>query len=648
MRHRYLAISVALVALVLALYYRTIHFDFVSWDDSDYILQNPHVREGIGAETLKWAFVSTRAANWHPLTWMSHMLDWRLYGLRAGGHHATNVILHAVNTLLLLAGLRRLTGRFYESAFVAALFAIHPLHVESVAWVSERKDVLSSLFGFAALAAYARYAESPGWRRYLTVLVLYAGSLLCKPMWVTLPFLLLLLDWWPLGRVDLAEPGKSRRLLGRLVLEKVPLLALAAASSLVTFWVQRISGAMATTIQVPPRMRLQDALVSYVDYLRQTFWPTNLSYFYPLPVRVPPLTFGLPSLAILVAITVAVLRARQRHPYLVVGWLWFLGTLVPVIGLVQVGSQIRADRYTYMPLIGIFIMVTWGALAFVSRKPARRSKKAPAQSSSFGALGVVAVLAVAALVPVTWAQVGYWRDTTTLFERAIRVTRDNDLAETNYGWAMMNEGRLDEALVHFKEALRIRPTGLNARFDIGQVLMRKGQVEEALGHYRAVLESKPNYADAHSELGAGLARLARLDEAIEECRKALEINPRHAGAYNNLGVALAMRGDTAGAMENYRKAIELNQDYSEARNNLGALLARTGRFDEAVAELRMALRIQPGYVSACNNLVRALYLDRKYPEAWREVKRCEEKGVDLEPRFVADLTARMARPEGDR
>jgi Flp pilus assembly protein TadD len=420
-------------------------------------------------------------------------------------------------------------------------------------------------------------------------------------------------------------------------------MALSGISSAVTFWAQKKGGAVASMVSVPLEARIENALVSYVAYLRQTFWPAGLACFYPLPGQAQSRGSALLCLLILASISALVLRVRRRRPYLAVGWLWYLGTLVPVIGLVQVGSQVRADRYTYIPLVGIFVMVAWGIRALWVREPGRGSRRMP-QAVPPPGLWLSASAAILTLASLAAAQVGYWRNTRALFEHATAVTRDNELAQTNFGWVLMNEGKLDEALAHFQEALRIRPNAFNARFDVGAVLLRKGRVQEAIAQYREALRLKPDYSDAYSELGAALARLRRLDEAVAECRKALEIDPQHSGAHNNLAVALALRGDVEGAMRNYREAIRINPDYAEARSNLGALLARAGRLDDAVAELRSALRIQPAYRSACNNLIRAVYLKGDYTAAWQEVERCRMQGVELEPAFLDDLAHKMPAP----
>jgi tetratricopeptide (TPR) repeat protein len=624
-----LGVCLALLALTAVVYARTTRFDFVNFDDADYLTGNRHVQEGLTRASLAWAFTSTRSANWHPLTWLSHMLDWRLYGARAGGHHATSVALHLANTLLLLVALSRLTGLFWPSAFVAALFAVHPLHVESVAWISERKDVLSTAFGLLALSAYARYAQSLLWRHYLAVLLGYALSLMSKPMWVTFTFLLLLLDCWPLGRLPYLTGCKTGARAWPVIREKIPFLALSLVSCAVTYWAQRKGGAITPVTALPIESRIENALTSYAAYLEKLLWPSGLACFYPFPREAPGAARVFAMLAVVAAVTFLSLRARRRHPYLAVGWFWYLGMLVPVIGLVQVGSQAMADRYTYIPSAGIFLMIAWGVSSL-------RAPSAP--------LWLPASAVTLALAALGWVQVGYWRDSETLFRRALAVTSENSFAHNNLGVALMNEGKLDEALAHYQESVRIDGDRFNPRFNLGRALARKGRLDEAVAEYSQAIRLKPDYADAYSELCAALARLLRGDEAVAACRKALEIDPEHAAAYNNLAVALVFGGDLDGARQAYGEAIRLNPDYYEARSNLGALLARQGSLDEAIVQFREALGVQPSYRSASNNLIRALYLKGEYAAAWREVERSKALGVDLEQSFIAELAGKMPAP----
>ena len=466
-----LILGIAITLLTLALYWRVQGHGFLHYDDYQYVVDNPHVRHGLTRQGVLWALTSGYASNWHPLTWLSHMLDCELYGLNPQGHHLNNLLLHIANALLLFRLLLRMTGALWRSAFVAALFALHPLHVESVAWVAERKDVLSTLFWMLTLGAYLRYRERPTGTRYLATLFLFALGLAAKPMLVTLPFVLLLLDCWPLGRMP------SPRSLLPLVREKAPFFVLAALSSVITFWVQSHWGAV--VLSIPLKERLANALVSYVGYGAKMLWPVNLACFYPHPLDGLPLWQAAGALLLLAGVTVAVVRAGRRLPYLAVGWLWYLGTLVPVIGLVQVGAQAMADRYTYVPLIGLFVMLSWGAGSLAAKGPLPKI-----------ATAALSAALLAALLPLTWSQISHWKDSETLFAHALEVTDRNLLAHNNLGNALARQGRLEEAEFHLVEALRLRPDYAAAQNNLGILRLRQGRFEEAAGHF-ANLDDRP-------------------------------------------------------------------------------------------------------------------------------------------------------------
>jgi Tfp pilus assembly protein PilF len=573
------------------------HHGFVSFDDGDYVSENPIVARGLTWHGVWWAFTTGYASNWHPLTWLSHMLDVQLYGLDPGPHHLTNEFFHIVNTLLLFGLLQRMTGALGRSAFVAGLFAVHPLHVESVAWVAERKDVLSTLFGILTLWAYVAYARRPGVRRYLAVLLLFALGLMAKPMLVTLPFVMLLLDFWPLGRLTQGPNPASRSIpigarwpIGTLVREKLPLLALAALSSIVTFVVQRRGGAVMGLDVIPIRLRVANALVSYVAYLAKMLWPARLAVFYPYFGSLPGWWVAGAILG-LVAVSAAVLWVGVRRPYLPVGWFWYLGTLVPVIGLVQVGSQTMADRYTYVPLIGLFIMVAWGVPDLLIRWP-------PARIALPAAAGVVILgCAIAAQ-----AQVQYWESSTALWTHALEVTAGNDVAYNNLGNVFAKQGKLDDAIAEYSEALRIKPGYAFAHNNLGRVLANQGKVSEAVEHYSKALRIEPDYADAHNNLGIVLADEGKLDEAIAHYSRALRTKPDFADAHNNLGIALAKLGRADEAIREFQEAVRIKPDYPEAHNNLGIVLASKGRVREAIAQYSEALRIKPDYQQARRSL----------------------------------------------
>ena len=487
-----LLVCLGLITTTLLAYWEVSTFTFVRYDDPVYVLQNPIVRAGLSLESIAGSFVSTQASNWHPLTWLSHMLDVQLWGLHPAGHHLTSLMLHVANALLLFIILNRTTGHLWASGLVAALFALHPLHVESVAWVAERKDVLSTFFGFLALHAYARYVENPVFRRYATVFILFVFGLMAKPMLVTLPFVMLLLDYWPLKRLDSQSVTK-------LLQEKVPLFVAAGLSSIVTFVVQQQGGAMHTLETYPLSIRLANALVAYGSYIGKAIWPTGLAVLYPHPGM--PSLWQLGGIAILLAcISWLVRQARHGCPYLLVGWLWYLGSLVPVIGLIQVGEQSMADRYTYVPAIGLFIMAAWGIADLTARLPHRRVL-----------LILSALVVLPTLIAATRLQAGHWRDSIALFERALAVTTDNYVAHNNLGNALAARGRLAEAILQYQAAIRINPAKAQSFNNLGATLMLQGKNEKARVYFHKALEIQPNYPDA-------LKNLQRIQSAVNRAR----------------------------------------------------------------------------------------------------------------------------------
>jgi protein O-mannosyl-transferase len=521
-----ISVLVALSALTLWAYWGVQQNDFVALDDYDYVVQNRNVREGFSLEGILWAFTRVHSNNWHPLTWLSHMLDAEVYRLNPAGHHWSNVLLHMVNTLLLFLAFERMTGAAWKSAFVAALFSLHPLHVESVAWISERKDVLSGLFFFATLLTYVRYVETGGTRRFALALFLFALGLLCKPMLVTLPFLLLLLDYWPLGRIHVLTRGNRTEgsALLHLCKEKIPFFLLSGGSSVITYWVQQGSGAVVSA--VPLEIRLTNAVVSYVRYVFKMFWPLDLACFYPHPVHSLKTWQVAGSVLFLIAVTFPCIRYARRHPYLPVGWLWFLGSLVPVIGLVQVGEQAMADRYTYLPLTGLFLMVAWGIPAALARWKLPR----------WLFPGSWAIL-LPVLLFLTQAQVKTWSGTVTLQEHDIRVTRDNFMAHFHLAGELAQQGRLEEAHQHFSEALRIRPNFQLGLHHMGNLLMRMGRPDEAMGFFTRALQIDSRDHKTHTNMGFLLLQQGRVQEAMEHFSEALRINPEDRIARHNLEVA---------------------------------------------------------------------------------------------------------------
>ena len=603
-------ICLALLLTSFAVYAPVRHFDFVNFDDPEFVRDNPHVRNGLTPEGLTWAFTSGDSANWFPVTRLSHLLDAQLFGMRAGPHHISSVLFHGLAALLLFAFLRRATGVRWPSAFVAFLFAVHPLHVESVAWVAERKDLLCTLFWFLALLAYVRYTERPGAGRYLLVLLPFALGLMAKPMIVTLPFVLLLLDVWPLRR----PPG---------IWEKIPFFALSAAGAIVTYVVQQHSGAVGVLAAFPFGQRVENAVVSYVVYIAKMLWPTRLAAFYPYPSDIPLWQAGLAAAA-LAGISILVLRSFRAYPYLAVGWLWYLGTLAPVIGLVQVGAQARADRYMYVPMVGLSIMLAWGVADLVRRRPRARP-----------AAAVLAAAACLCCAVLAAAQVQHWRNSESLFEHALAVTGGNYVAHNNLGTALEEiPGRLPEAIAHYQSALRINPNSAEAHNNLGNAWAQlPGRLPEAIAQYEAALRIRPTYAAAHLNLGTVLMRTpGRLPDAIAEYHAAVRLGPNNAEAHNDLGRALAqLPGRLPEAIAEYRAALGADPNYAEAHNNLGNALAQfPGCLPEAIGEYQAALRAKPDYAEAHYNLAVSLGEAGRTPEAIGEYEAALRAKPDYE------------------
>jgi Flp pilus assembly protein TadD len=591
------AVAAALFLITLALYAPVRHHAFLNYDDNEYVTDQPVVRAGLTRSGLAWALTSAHQATWHPLTTLTHMLDVELFGLDAGAHLLVNVVLHALATVVLFLVLHALTGDRWPSAWVAAAFAWHPLHVESVAWVSERKDVLSGLFWMLTLAAYGAYARRPTLGRWLGVAAVFALGLLAKPMLVTLPFVLLLFDYWPLRRFHVGDHAWVG-----LVREKIPLFALAAVASVVTVVAQRNAGALNTLASAPFSYRVGNALVSYATYVRKTVWPNDLMVFYP-PAPTLSAWTALAAGALLVVVSALALACARRAPYLPVGWLWYLGTLVPVIGLVRQGDQAMADRFTYLPSIGLFVMVAWGARALVARPAAVR------------VLAVASVLVLAACGAATSRQLAYWRSSRTLFAHALAVDPDNYLAHSNLGVALAADGRHDEAMAHYERAVALQPTYAKARLNLGGALARSGRVDAAEAEYREALRLDPDSALAAYDLGLLLAESGRLDEAIALYRRALALDPRYAKAWNNLGWALAAEGQLADAVTAYERALAVDPALTAAHNDLAVALEGLGRNDEALAHYAAAVRLAPDEPRAHANYAAVLASRGRYDEA---------------------------------
>jgi tetratricopeptide (TPR) repeat protein len=637
--HRRLLICILLAAVTFAVYLPVRNHEFVHYDDDVYVTNNTEVKPGLSWQGIKWAFTTGYASNWHPLTWLSLMLDCKLFGVKSGPMHVVNVLFHAANTILLFLVLARMTKGVWQSVFIAGLFALHPLHVESVAWAAERKDVLSTLFWLLTMLAYARYAERPSAGKYIVVLVLFTMGLMAKPMLVTLPFVLLLLDYWPLGR--LFNPKFPT---ARLLLEKIPLIVLTAASSVVTFIVQQKSGAMSDIYHLRFNERIINAIISYLAYIGKMIWPAQLAVLYPHPVNTIPVSRAVIYGAILVLITIFFVCYCRRYKYLIVGWLWYLGTLVPVIGIVQVGSQAMADRYTYVPLIGIFIIIAFGVTELLKEKP-------------FGkiALGVLAGIILSACVVVTSHQLKYWKDSLSLFEHTLNVIEGSYVMQNNYANILKDLGRPKEAAAHLSEALKLLPNSPGIHINYGNALREMGRLDEAIEHYKIAIELNPDFGLAHYDLGLALAakndyegaieqyrlyagtavnvadirqglgehlaKEGKAEDAVSQFQKALIVKPDSAEVLSNFGYALAQSGKPQEAIEYYNKALTIDSNGVIIHGRLALALASAGRIDEAIEQCRIVLVARPNDFEMHTNLGILLQKQGKLDEAIESFKK---------------------------
>ncbi len=570
-------LGLLLVIVAGGVYWQVHAFELLNNDDIKYISLNPRVPQGITWDNVKWAFTTGYFSNWHPLTWITFMADVELYGMYPGGFHSTNLQFHLMATLLLFLALSKMTGQVWPSAMTAFLFALHPLHVESVAWVSERKDVLSGSFMMLALLAYAWYVERPGLFRYLLVLLAYALGLMSKPMLVTLPFVLLLLDYWPIERL---RPASALR----CVLEKIPLIAVSAASSAVTYLVQRHGGAMEKFDHLAFPYRAANAALAYISYLVKTFWPSSLAPFYPHPGMEVSWSRAAVAAIALLAMTALSVAWRRKHPYVLVGWLWFLGMLVPVIGLVQVGAQGMADRYTYLPLVGVFIAVSWLTHTWTDRKPGRVRV----------VLAATAVLVVTLCV-LTSLQIGRWHDGVTLYRHAVAITPNNPVAHNLYGNALALRGRTREAVPHFEAALRLDPDYPNAHFGLGIAKQQMGDLDGAVMHYKETVRLEPDQLRAQYKLGEVLFLQRNYEESEKAFQAVIDQEPRYMEAHNGLGMTLAARGRYREAMGKYVDALNIRNDYVDALLNLAVALVNTGQAERALQPLHEALQAAPDH-----------------------------------------------------
>ena len=610
-----------LLLATLALYGRTVGFDYVNYDDDQYVYENEHVLNGLSPGGIRWAFVTGEASNWHPLTWLSLMTDVTLFGPGPAGHHATNTLLHAANAALLFAALFRMTGHRWPSALCAALFAWHPLRVESVAWISERKDVLSGLFWMLTLLAWEAYARRPTAGRYAATALALVLGLLSKPMLVTLPCVLLLLDYWPLRRIQSINWRSVRTLL----LEKLPLLAIVASASVVTFLVQRAGKSVSTTTTVPMADRLANAVVSYVEYIRQTLWPAGLAAFYPHPRALTDGQFFAPAVAAgamaLAAGCVAAVLLVRRAPWCFVGWFWFLGTLVPVIGLVQVGEQSRADRYTYLTVIGLTIALAWSLARAIEIRP--------------GIARPAAALAGAALLVLlvrSHQQIGVWRDAESLWRHGVAVVPNSFVGHNNLGEALDKKGRYDEAIEQFRKTLQINPNDGMGANNLGVMMIRKGQTRQAKELLKQGIRRSPWYLPAYVHLGNIYAREGRPEDAILMYRQAIERDPTFVNGYHNLAITLAEQGKLAEALPLWERARAVKPDDPDVNHHYGVALLMSGQIGQGIDLLRQALRTQP---DRADTLTRLAWVLATHPS---ESVRRPQEAVELARRAV-ELTA---------
>ena len=618
-----------LIVCVIITYHQMINFNFVGYDDEIYITENKHMKEGVTLKGAAWALTTFHGSNWHPITWISHMLDCELYCLNPSGHHLTNLQLHILNTLLLFLLLKNMTGAVWKSAFVASLFGLHPLHVESVAWVAERKDLLSAFFGFLTMGMYYRYTLKLSFNNYLWILFFFILGLMSKPMLVTLPFVFLLLDIWPLKRFKYnylmskkkqkihfpldgeslnkslplggggAEPGPylirgwggvlSDNL--KLFWEKIPFFIFTCLSCIITFIAQNSTGAVRPLAEIPLVIRIGNSFVSYVKYIIKTLWPDSLAVFYPHPGNNLPILEVGSSMALIAIITWLSIRALKQYPFIAVGWFWFIGMLVPVIGIVQVGQQAMADRYTYLPAIGIFIIAAWGVPELCRKINHYKA-----------VLAVMAITVLIFLSIVSFFQVKHWKDGKALFEHAIKVTKGNWLAHADLGVILSLEGKTNEALYNYEKATEFNPNDSGSYYNMGIILQDKNLIDKAIMSYKNALILNPEYADAHNNLANLLKSKGKIDEAVFHYKEAIKYNPEHAGAHNNYAAALAIQGKYGEAITHYLEAIHMKPEDPIFHFNFGNFLLANKRYKEAIVQFCEAIKVDPGYAPAYNQI----------------------------------------------
>ena len=585
--HRYypLLISICFVAAIIAVYWPVYNYNFVKYDDDTYVTNNTNIQSGLNWKSICWAFTTGYASNWHPVTWLSHILDYQLFGSWAGGHHLTNILFHILNTIVLFYVLMRMTGAIWPSAFVAAVFALHPLHVESVAWVAERKDLLSTFFWLLTMWAYILYVKKLKFKWYLTAFLMFVLGLMSKPMLVTIPFVLLLLDYWPLGR----------KFSYKLVVEKTPFFICSIASCTVTYLIQK-SGAAITNIKTfGVQARISNIILSYATYIGKMIWPGRLAVLYLYPVDgLSLIKVGISGLVLLL-ISIYFIYAARHHRFLTTGWLWYLGTLVPVIGLVQVGAQAMADRYTYITLTGLFIIIAWGA------------KELAAKRHSLVLSLLVVVLAAWALTASR--QLKYWKNSLTLFEHTTQITENNFIILNNYIACLNEAGRFDEAIEQFSRLLKMKPDSPGVHNDFGFALLNAGRVPQAAEHFQLALKYKPDFPQAYYNFANALKKQGRFEEAVSCYKRALKLKPDYIDAYINLTSAFISLKKFDEAAESCNKVLEFDPCNVFAHGHLSMVLANTGKIDEAIKEVRFVLNFRPNDAQMHRNL--GLFLESK-------------------------------------
>ena len=627
-------ISSALTLAILAVFWQVRHHEFVGFDDDDYIYDNNHVKAGLTREGIVYAFTGEVVSHWHPLTILSLMLDCKLYGLDAGSHHFINVLFHIANTILLFLILNHMTGGLWSSAFVAAAFALHPLHVESVAWASERKDMLSTFFWMLTMAAYLGYVRHPGTSRYLLTLLTFVLGLMAKSMLVTLPFVLLLLDYWPLGRFQFVqatadtdrktdEPSitpSQWSIVFRLVREKVPFFVLSAIISVVIFVIHNNSGIMKTAAEYPLIYRIENALIAYVAYIEKMFWPSHLAIFYPHLRESLPVWQIVASGFLLVCITVLVIWKIRQHPYLAVGWLWYLGTLVPVIGLVQCGLHSMADRYTYISLTGLFIIIAWGIPDIFARLHHRKAILSLSAAVVLSSSGVTA-----------WFQVKHWRNSMTLYRHAATVIENNWWAHNNLASELQKQGKIDEAIMEWEKVVQLQPRLPAANLGLGVALLNRGKYDDAIKHFDEFLREAPRSADGYHLLGLAYHRQGKYDWAIKNYNEALRLSPNNPDIINHLGMTLDKQGKTEQAIGEWEDVLKLEPTHADAHFNLGLAMAWQKKYERAIEHFNEALRTRPDWAEAYYYLGLAYARQGKYEQAiqnYKEVLQLEPDSVD--------------------